>query len=153
MNNLYISLLQDILPPSSTFSQNYLFTLCHLIHTGTFFHETKMDTLGKPDTACSYYTLCNTNGIALRPARTKPFAAGSGNLCLKGNRHADSGGADRSSFPAQFAGAWCGSHSATGYTLVFGEPECACAGMAVNQRKGGSGRGDVESCHFQFWRI
>ena len=35
-----------------------------------------MDTLGKLDTAYSYNTLCNTNGIALCSSRSESFASG-----------------------------------------------------------------------------
>lgn len=34
-----------------------------------------MDTLGKLDTAYSYNTLCNTNGIALCSSRSESFAS------------------------------------------------------------------------------
>ena len=113
-------------------------------------HETKMDTMGKLDTAYSYNTLCNTNGIALHSARTESFASGGNCLCFKSNRNADSGGTDRPSFSAQSVGTWCGSHSAAGHTLVFGKSECTRAGMASHQRKSRSRRSDLEPGCRQF---
>ena len=127
------------LSTGQTFFQNKLFTLCHYIIHWHILHETKMDTMGKPDTAYSYIALCNTDGIALCPSRPESFAPGSGGLCLQGNRNADSSGTDRPSFSPQFVGAGGGGHSAAGHLIVFREPECACTGVAAVQGQGGSG--------------
>lgn len=95
-----------------------------------------MDTLGKLDTAYSYNTLCNTNGIALCSSRSESFASGGDSIRFQSNWYADSGGTNRPSFSAQSVGSWRGSDPATGYAVVFGKSERACTGMAARQGKG-----------------
>ena len=103
-----------------------------------------MDTLGKLDTAYSYNTLCNTNGIALCSSRSESFASGGDSIRFQSNRYADSGGTDRPSFPVKSVGTGSGSHTAAGYFIVFGKPECSRTGMAVIIGNSRSGR-----CHFE----